>query len=130
MLRGPKPKVGLMHQLSAHDLLALAYDVAFPAAPDRTILLKVQNSSGTRGAVLEICPYSLRMVDRVDPDTSYEWQLSGPDGLQSATRCGTEEQAHRIARDWIAETVMRGKKPSLAQLDDMRARKQSGLAAS
>ena len=119
-----------MHRLSAHDLLALAYGVAFPSAPDRTSLLKVQNSSGTRGGVLEICPYSLRMVDRVDPDASYEWQLSGPDGLRSAPRFGTEGQAHEVARDWIAETVAHGKRPSTIQLDAMRVRKQSGLAAS
>lgn len=118
-----------MRRLSAHDLLALAYDVAFPAAPDRTVLLKVQDSSGARGAVLEICPYSLRMIDRADPDDSYEWQLSGPDDLQSTTRFGTEGQAHRVASDWIAETVTRGKKPSTVQMDAMRARKQTGLAA-
>lgn len=118
-----------MHRLSAHDLLALAYGVAFPAAPDRTSLLNVQDSSGTRGAVLEICPYSLRMVDRADPEASYEWQFSGPDGLQSAARFGTEGQAHRVARDWVVETVTRGMKPSTVQLDAMRARKQTGLSA-
>jgi len=117
-----------MHRLSAHDLLALAYDVAFPAAPDRTVLLKVQDSSGSRGAVLEICPYSLRMIDRADPDDPYEWQLSSPDDLRSATRCGTEGEAHRAARDWIAETVTRGTKPSTVQLDAMRARKRTGHA--
>jgi len=112
-----------MHPLSAHELLVLAYDVAFPTAPDRTILSNVQDSSGTRGAVLEICPYSLRMVDRADLDAPYEWQLTGPDGLQS-TRCfGTEGQAHRIARYWVVEIVVRGKKPSTAQLDAMWARR-------
>lgn len=43
--------------------LALAHDVAFPAAPDRTSLLNEgpeQFGDSWRG--LEICPYSLRMV--------------------------------------------------------------------
>ncbi|MFJ3407750.1 hypothetical protein [Promicromonospora sp. NPDC090134] len=112
-----------MHRLSAHEVLTLAYQVAFPAAPDRTHLLNVQDSAGTRGAVLEICPYSLRMVDRTDPDAPYEWQLTDPDGLQSAAQSGTEGQAHRVARDWVVETVARGKKPSAAQLKAMRARR-------